>query len=305
MSDTEIKGRIFNIMKYSIHDGPGIRTAVFFKGCPLSCQWCHNPESQKLEQELFFWPERCIGCGLCLENCPNGALAAADGKPEFRRELCQACGACAKVCNAGARELVGKIMSVPEVIAEIEKDLIFYDESGGGVTFSGGEAFMQPAFLTELLKECRKREIHSALETCGYVYPETLKSVSVLTDLFLYDLKHIDSQKHEQLTGMPNDLILENLRWLAANHPAVIVRVPVIPGCNDDPESLEELGKFMASLGRVKELHLLPYHKAGSDKYRRLGRTYTLPELQAPTDEAMEQMKKHLEGFGLNVKIGG
>ena len=292
-------------MKYSIHDGPGIRTTVFFKGCPLNCLWCHNPESQSLGQELMYRSERCIGCGQCLEICPNGAVVASAGNLEYLRDQCQACGACCQVCPAGVRELVAKTMSVSEVMAEIEKDLIFYDESGGGVTFSGGEAFLQPVFLLELLKECRKKEIHTTLETCGYVDLELLQTVSACVDLILYDLKLMDSQKHQAVTGVPNELILANLRWLTENHPQVIVRVPIIPGINDDQENLQQIGEFVASLKRITELHLLPYHKAGSDKYQRLGRTYQLPDLQSPDTERMEQIAGQLEQFGLKVKVGG
>jgi len=196
-------------------------------------------------------------------------------------------------------------MSVSEVMAEIEKDLIFYDESGGGVTFSGGEAFMQPVFLLELLKACRKKEIHTTLETCGYVNPELLQTVSADVDLFLYDLKLMHSQKHQAVTGVANELILANLRWLAEHHPQVIVRVPIIPGINDDQENIQQMGKFVASLKPVTELHLLPYHKVGADKYRRLGLTYQLPDLQSPDSERMEEIRGRLEEFGLKVKVGG
>ncbi|MDP4160440.1 MAG: glycyl-radical enzyme activating protein [Bacillota bacterium] len=298
-------GKIFDIMKYSIHDGPGIRTTVFFKGCPLHCQWCHNPESQRFEQELMYWPDRCIGCGQCLEVCPNGAVTSEAGKFEYLRDKCFACGACSTVCHAGVRELVAKTMSVSDVMAEIEKDLIFYDESGGGVTFSGGEAIMQPVFLLEVLKECRKKEIHTAVETCGYVKLESLQMISDYVDLFLYDLKLMDTKKHQEFTGAPNELILGNLRWLAEHHPQVIVRVPIIPTINDDEENLSQLGEFVASLRRVTKLHILPYHNAGSDKYRRLGRRYLLPGIQPPDNERMEKIKGQLEQFGLNIKIGG
>lgn len=300
------KGKIFNIMKYSIHDGPGIRTTVFFKGCPLNCQWCHNPESQGFGQELMYLQDRCVGCGHCLEICPNGAVVISSEKNlMFLREKCKACGECSKVCHAGARELVAKTMSVEEVMTEIEKDLIFYDESGGGVTFSGGEAIMQPEFLLEILKSCRKKEIHTALETCGFVNRDSLQTISNYVDLFLYDLKLMDSRKHQDRTGVPNELILTNLRWLAEHHPKVIVRVAIIPGINDDDDNLNKLGEFVASLKCVTEIHCLPYHKAGVEKYLRLGLEYHLPDLESPDQERMAQISRMMEQFRLKVKIGG
>jgi pyruvate formate lyase activating enzyme len=300
-----LEGKIFNIMKYSIHDGPGIRTAVFFKGCPLSCQWCHNPESQNFEQEIMYWPERCLGCGKCLEVCPSGAIMSEQGRLSYLRDKCQVCGNCCEACPAGVRELVAKSMTVQEVMTEIEKDIIFYDESGGGVTFSGGEAVMQPAFLLELLRECWKKEIHTAVETCGFLQPESLQAMSAIADLFLYDLKLVDRRRHQEFTGVSNELILENLCWLAEHHPRVIVRVPVIPGVNDDEQSISQIGEFIASLKRVPEIHCLPYHKAGVEKYRRLGRLYQLPDILPPDQETLEQIVKKLEQYGLKVQIGG
>lgn len=300
-----VEGRIFNIMKYSIHDGPGIRTTVFFKGCPLNCQWCHNPESQGFGQELMYRPERCVGCGQCLEICPSGATISVEGKLVYLRDKCQACGECCTVCHAGVRELVAKTMSVNEVMAEIENDVIFYDESGGGVTFSGGEAMMQPEFLLEILKSCRRKEIHTTVETCGFVNLSSLQTISHYVDLFLYDVKLMDSVKHLDVTGVPNELILSNLRWLTEHHPKVIVRVAIIPGINDDEENLRQIGEFVASLKRVSEIHCLPYHKTGVDKYQRLGLEYHLPDVQSPDDEQMVEIARKLEQYGLTVKIGG
>ncbi|HEY8909925.1 MAG TPA: glycyl-radical enzyme activating protein [Desulfosporosinus sp.] len=300
-----MRGKIFNIMKYSIHDGPGIRTTVFFKGCPLRCQWCHNPEGQGLGQELMYRPDRCVGCGQCLEICPSGATISTEGKLRYLRDQCLACGECCTVCHAGVRELVSETMSVTDVMTEIEKDLIFYDESGGGVTFSGGEAIMQPGFLLEILKRCRKREIHTVVETCGFVNLGSLQSISHYVDLFLYDIKLMDSGKHQDVTGVPNELILTNLRWLTEHHPKVIVRVAIIPGINDDEENLCQLGEFVASLKQVEEIHCLPYHQAGVDKYLRLGLRYCLPELQSPDHEYMGEIVQKLEKYGLKVKLGG
>ncbi len=300
-----LRGMIFNIMKYSIHDGPGIRTTVFFKGCPLNCQWCHNPEGQEFGQELMYRLDKCIACGHCRKVCPSGAVVFTMGKLVYIRERCQACGECSKVCHAGARELVAKQMSVSQVMTEIEKDSIFYEESGGGVTFSGGEALMQTDFLLQILKECRKREIHTAVETCGFVKLDSLKRIRDYVDLFLYDLKLMDSRKHQDTTGVPNEVILSNLRWLVESHPQVIVRVAIIPGINDDGVNLQQIGEFVASLKRVPEIHCLPYHKAGVNKYQRLGLEYCLSDLQSPDAERMAQIAGKLEQFGLNVKIGG
>lgn len=299
------KGRIFNIMKYSIHDGPGIRTTVFFKGCPLQCQWCHNPEGQRFDQELIYRPDKCIGCGQCLSICPNKAVENIEGQLHYLKDKCLACGECCSVCHTGARELAGKAMSLQDVMTEIEKDLIFYDESGGGVTFSGGEAMMQADFLMEILKECRKKDIHTAVETAGFVKNETMKDISPYVDLFLYDLKLMDSSKHQNFTGVPNQLILDNLSWLSENHPKVIVRVAIIPGINDDEDNLQQIGKLVSGLKGVKEIHCLPYHKAGVDKYQRFGREYCLSGLNSPNDERMSEIAQKLEHFGLTVKIGG
>lgn len=299
------KGRIFNIMKYSIHDGPGIRTTVFFKGCPLQCQWCHNPEGQRFDQELIYRPDRCIGCGQCLSICPSKAIESIEGQIHYFRDKCLACGECCKVCHTGARELVTKAMSVQEVMTEIEKDLIFYDESGGGVTFSGGEALIQTDFLMEILKDCRKKDIHTAVETAGFVKFDTLKIISPYVDLFLYDLKLMDSSRHQIFTGVPNELILENLRWLSENHSKVIVRVAIIPGINDYEDNLQQIGEFVSSLKHVQEIHCLPYHKAGADKYQRLGRVYGLSELDSPDEARMLEIARLLEQYGLEIKIGG
>ncbi|AET69424.1 glycyl-radical enzyme activator family protein [Desulfosporosinus orientis DSM 765] len=300
-----LTGMIFNIMKYSIHDGPGIRTTVFLKGCPLKCLWCHNPEGQKYGQELICRPERCIGCGQCLETCAKGAILFHQEKLRYFRENCSVCGQCSLVCPAGARELVAKTMSVKEVMTEIEKDIIFYDESGGGVTFSGGEALMQPEFLLEILKECRKKEIHTAIETCGFVKLEVLAKLKDYVDLFLFDIKHMNSRKHQELTGVPNELILANLTWLAENHANVILRLAVIPGMNDEEAGLDQLGEFVKSLKSIQEVHCLPYHQAGVEKYRRLGLDYPLLDLQPPGDDYMAEIKKRLEQYGLKVSIGG
>lgn len=301
------EGKIFNIQKYSIHDGPGIRTTVFLKGCPLHCQWCHNPESQGMMEQLMFYPDRCIGCRRCVAVCPHEAIqfSSAAGSLSFQREKCWDCGACAGVCVSGARELAGRNISVEEVIAEVEKDRIFYDESGGGVTLSGGEPLMQPQFLRDLLEQCRKRDFHTTVETCGLANADLLKEISSRVDLFFYDLKLMDAARHEAYTGVGNGQILANLRLLADIQANVIVRIPVLPGINTDEENIRQSGEFVASLKRVKEVHLLPYHKGGMEKYKRLGLSYRLPEMAPPENALMNKLADWLREYGLGVKLGG
>ena len=298
-------GKIFNIQRYSIHDGPGIRTTVFFKGCPVSCIWCHNPESQSFEPELLQYKKRCIGCGKCLEICRNGALSLTDGSIKFDRVKCTSCGSCAEVCHAKAIELAGKIMTVPEVITQIEKDIIFYDESGGGVTFSGGEPLSQPEFLLDLLIQCKKKEYHTAVDTSGYGAPETIKSISSLTDLFLYDLKLIDDDKHIKYTGVSNKLILENLKIISQLGNRIYIRIPLIPGVNDDEVNIRSTVKVIQETEGIEQVNLLPYHNIAMDKYKRLGKLESLMQIPVPSGEYMESVAGKFSEYGIKVKIGG
>jgi pyruvate formate lyase activating enzyme len=298
-------GIIFDIKKFSIHDGPGIRTTVFFKGCPLNCSWCHNPESQGAEPELMVRETRCIRCGTCVVVCTHGALSWNGDRVIRDPHKCTLCGACVETCFAEAREMVGRLMAVEEVLAEIERDVPFYDQSGGGVTFSGGEPLNQPRFLGSLLAACHEREIHTALDTCGYARWELLDHLRRDVDLFLYDLKLMDDAGHRQFTGVPNGLILENLRRLAAHGHRIIVRVPLIPGVNDQAENLHRLGSFVAGLPGVTRVDLLPYHHTASVKYGRLNRDYDLAALCPPSKEDVARAQRVLEEYGLEVKTGG
>ncbi len=292
-------------MKYSIHDGPGIRTTVFLKGCPLSCWWCHNPESQEINKQLMLFPNRCIGCKACIEACGQNAIKEVNDIVMTKIKECIHCGECVEVCYAEARELAGKVMTVDEVVVEILKDRDFFWQSKGGVTFSGGEPLMQPRFLIELLKEMRRLGIHTAIDTCGFVSKEIMEEVSQLADLFLYDLKQMDSIKHEKYTGVPNRMILENLELLSDLNKEVIIRIPIIPRINDSKEDLEAFRDFIKTLSNVKMVNLLPYHKIGQEKYNRLGKSYRMLEVEEPTNEAMDFSADIIRGCGVNVKIGG
>ena len=299
-----ITGIIFNIQRYSIHDGPGIRTTVFLKGCPLNCWWCQNPESQLSGQEMVFWEDRCIGCGACSLNCPSSAIQMKNKKPVTDKNKCNLCGECSRTCPAQAREMIGKKLTTEEVIKEAEKDLVFYEESGGGVTFSGGEPLKQSEFLESLLICCQKERIHSAVDTSGYISWEILSKISSKVDLFLYDLKIMDSERHKKYTGVSNKIILENLKKLSSIHNNIFICFPVIPGINDDYQNIKETGEFLFSL-KIAQVNLLPYHYMGIDKYKRLGRTYKLVTTQPPSEEKLSEVSAILRKYNLNVKLRG
>ncbi|CAB1083305.1 Pyruvate formate-lyase activating enzyme (EC [Olavius algarvensis Delta 1 endosymbiont] len=241
-------GKIFDIKKYAIHDGPGIRTTIFFKGCPLSCTWCHNPEGIAGASQRLYRRVRCIGCLECAAVCPEKAIAAGTRGPDWNASDCVFCGTCADICPADSVELIGKTMSVDEVMAEIAKDAVFYDTSRGGVTISGGEPLMQPAFLMDLLEACGKMGFHRTVDTSGYADRQVLLETASRTDLFLYDLKHMDPAKHAGFTGVSNERILANLEFLSRREVAIIIRFPVIPGLNSDEKNIDQTGAFVASL---------------------------------------------------------
>lgn len=295
-------GIIFDIKKYAINDGPGIRTTVFFQGCPLSCWWCHNPESQPRQPTLMYRDNRCILCGECAAVCPQDGIQI-NSSAETDRSKCDACGTCAETCYHGAREVSGKEMSISDVMGIIERDIPFYDQSGGGVTFSGGEPLMQRSFLMELLRACQAQEIQTVLDTSGYASWESLDSIREYVNLFLYDLKLMDDERHIKYTGVSNKLILSNLQQLAHSGTQVFVRIPLIPGINDDEENLRHTTIFVAELPNITGIELMGYHDIAQTKYEALGRSYRLNGTKPPTEERKQQTVKKLEGFGLTVKV--
>ena len=294
-------GLVFDIQRFSLHDGPGIRTTVFLKGCPLSCPWCHNPEGVSPRPEVLFAPGRCVRCGACADVCPeawDGAAAA----PE-RAERCRRCGACVEACPGGARRMAGREMTAAEVVSEAARDRVFHEESGGGVTFSGGEPLAQPAFLLELLEGCRAAGIHTALDTCGHAPREHVLEAGTRADLVLFDLKSPDAARHRAATGVDNALILGNLRALAAAGAILWLRVPVIPGFNDDDEGALTTARLAASLGAVRRVSLLPYHPLGRHKGGTAARTS--PALEPPPAARLETLARTYREHGLEVRIGG
>ncbi|HUT44755.1 MAG TPA: glycyl-radical enzyme activating protein [Sedimentisphaerales bacterium] len=303
--ELKAKGLVFDIKKYAIHDGPGIRTTVFFKGCPLQCLWCHNPESWRGQAELGFRKGRCAGCGQCAEACPHEAISLVENRPVTDVEKCVLCGRCVDVCLAGARQIIGREMGVSEVMAEVERDVIFYDQSGGGVTFSGGEPLMQPDFLLALLNQCRARNIHTAVDTSCYAEPEIVESIAKRADLFLCDLKHMDNEMHERFTGTGNNLILENIRRISQAGRKIVIRLPVIPGFNDDPENIEATGKFAASEAGVGRIDILPFNRGGMEKSARLTGEIKPMRVETPDEDKMRKIGENLSKYVSEVNIGG
>ena len=285
------QGRIFNIQRYSLQDGPGLRTTVFMKGCPLACAWCHNPESQSVPRRLVTHENRCMGCGTCGDLFIRGKAPA----PE---ELVEA-------CPTGAKQLMGRDVEVGELVEEVLKDRLFFDESGGGVTFSGGEPLMQSAFVVKALSALRDKGVHTALDTCGLAPRNELLEAAALAQVVLFDLKHMDDDQHRAWTGAGNATILANLQALSLVHANIWIRMPVVPEVNDDLKNLEATAAFVAKLPGVHRLDLLPYHTIGAAKFRRLGRQYILDHVLPPSPKRMAEVAKLFRGHGLTVAIGG
>lgn len=290
-------GMVFNLQRYSLHDGPGIRTTVFLKGCPARCWWCHNPESQLPVPEISSFQKICLSCGACFDACPERLDTAT---------TCTLCGACTDACPTGARQIVGREMSADEVMANLLKDRFFYEDSGGGVTFSGGEPLCQPDFLKILLSRCRDHEIHTAVDTAGLCPPETLAEIAPLVALFLFDLKCAEGKRHLQGTGIDNGGIVSNLALLSRLHANIWLRIPVVPGFNASEEEMCALAKVSSETPGIRHVWLLPYHATWTGKQARFGTmAMGATQLAPPTMEVLEVFAKIFRDRGVPTSIGG
>ena len=306
-------GVVFSIQRFSIHDGPGIRTTVFLKGCTLRCFWCHNPEGIHPKPDLQFFPDRCIGCNECVKACKHGATYILNDVRIFDREKCVVCGECVETCYAGARVLTGKHMTVEEVVSEVLQDRAFYETSNGGVTLSGGEPIMQPEFSLALLSRCKAEGIHTAIETAGNVPWENEERMLPVTDLIMMDLKHMDSAKHRWATGVPNERILAAARKFALTDKPIIFRIPVIPTVNDTVEEVGAISAYVRELVELRNqnggdgdhtisLELLPFHRLAGDKYRSLDMDYRAKDLKTLSKEQMASLTEAARANQIEVR---
>jgi pyruvate formate lyase activating enzyme len=302
----ELTGLICNMQKFAIHDGPGIRTLVYMKGCPLACLWCSTPQSQRTTADILHIEVNCRRCGRCAEACPIDAIQfSAETGPDIDRVLCDACGRCVEACPGQALQYIGKEMTVGELFREVNKDSPFFRRSNGGVTVGGGEPTMQHEFVAAFLKRCKQQYIHTAIETCAYVRWEHLEKLLEHLDLVYVDIKHMDADVHQELTGVSNELILENVRRAAAMRPLTI-RIPTVPGCNDSDDNVLDTATFAAELGEnLQRVELLPYHQFGTQTYGRLGMDYRLTDVEPPGDEHMQRLKAIIEARGVAAQVGG
>lgn len=304
--DEQITGTVFDLQRFSVHDGPGIRTIVFFKGCTLRCRWCSNPESQHWEKQLAFIKRDCIQCNKCTAACNYNALQIS---PHFTvdKERCVLCGDCSDICYPGALAMEGRIVNVVELMTELRRDNSHYRRSGGGITLSGGEAIAQATFSAELLKACKHEGWHTAVETAAFVPQEKFEKTLPYIDLVLLDIKHADSKKHEQFVGKPNELILENAKFIASfPNTELVVRVPLIPGFNDQQDELLAIANIADKLPGVKHLHILPYHRMGENKYGYLNYEYAMGDVKPPKPEDVSKLREAVEKYtSLTCQIGG
>lgn len=299
---------IINIQKFSVHDGDGIRTTIFFKGCMLNCWWCHNPESQSFTPELLYNAERCTGCTRCIEVCPQHGIRMVNGQFLADRTKCDACGTCADACLNNAREVCGRTYTIKELIREIEKDQMFYEESGGGVTLSGGESMLQdPEYMEQLCRQLHRKGFNIAVDTCGFAPWSTYERVLPYVDTFLYDVKLMDPERHKKYIGQDNALILENLKKLSQAGANINLRIPLITPVNTSDQDIQDIISFLKENDiRIVKTNLLPYHNTGNHKYEKLGEEYKGINFERPTDERLEQIRQQFIGAGFtSVKIGG
>ena len=317
MPNSKLTGKIYDIQGFSVQDGPGVRTTIFLKGCPLRCPWCHSPESQRFDTELNWMSIRCLGidaCGKCLGICPQNCITRGEPSrsvagdeitfPSVDKTNCDECGLCAKACKATALYMCGTDMTIDEVMHRIDRDKPFYDESGGGVTISGGESLSQPEFTLEILKRCREKDIHTAVDTTGFARWEVIEKVLPYTDLFLYDLKCMDNDLHKQVIGVPNELILENAVKIAKAGGSLWIRIPVMPMFNDTEEHFNVYVDYLKPIAdSIVIVQLLPYHKMGISKYDRLLTNQQVFVAEPPSDELMEARKRQIEEIGLKARI--
>ena len=299
-----LTGVVFDISRFSVNDGPGIRTLVFLKGCPLHCAWCANPESQRARPQLGFFRDKCASCMRCVSVCPYGEDFFKN--KEINWEKCRQCMKCVSACPYGARYTIGERKTVAEVVDIVRRDMVFYRNSGGGMTLGGGEATMQPDFADAILTACQALGIHTALETCGFTPHDQFMKIAQHVDLLLFDLKHMDDSTHRKYTGGGNEIILKNIISASRIVPDVIIRYPMIPGFNDDPANIETMGRFIAEkLDHVRQVDILPYHSHGASKIERIGGQYQYDPDASVEPEKIEQARQILQSFGLNVSVGG
>jgi pyruvate formate lyase activating enzyme len=304
--EDKITGIVSKIQRLAIHDGPGIRTIVFLKGCPLECLWCSSPETQSSHPDLLYYPERCLSCGCCVEVCPEKViLISPQGEKTLDRSRCTFCRNCVDVCHAGALQMIGEEKTVSQVLSEVERDRIFYEHSGGGVTISGGEPLHQVEFARALLKACREAALHTAMETSGFQSWELFKTTLPFLDLLLYDLKQMDPVRHKKFTGVSNELILSNLEKALADGVLTIIRFPVVPGFNDDVKNVRAMCDFLHRIRPVVQVDLLPYHRFGEAMYDRLGRTYKLSDVGPKQEEELAHIAQIFIEEGFRVQSGG
>lgn len=306
----KLSGIIWDIKRYALHDGPGIRSTVFFKGCPLSCLWCCNPESQSFSPELLWLQELCAGCGTCANVCPRDAVEihqhGESRAPAINRATCDMCGECVSQCPAGALSIAGERVTVDDVLHRVAQDSVFFARTGGGLTLSGGEPLAQPGFAAEILRRYVTEEggRSTAVETCGHARWEHLAALAPYVSVFLYDIKHMNDAAHTEMTGKGNSLILENARRLTKQGATMVIRIPLAPGLNDDDKNIELTAAFARDIG-ARRVDLLPYHRLGEGKYSRIGRTYSLQGASSQSPERVQELARRIQAMGLEVRVGG